>query len=435
MPKTKMMTTWRRSSRQQDITAGGVPEPVSGRHKPVSGNASPLHLWLLPLVLLWVVAAQAAGPRLAYFYKPPLDGTAASFIAHHFDLIILTHADESYRDQLRRVGYTGMILQNLAANEAEGPGPYASHKDPCDLSYDPYQRTAVDEPGMFCREVHPHEDWFLHNRLGQRLYDRTRSANGVWRTTYDMNPGSRGWQQFLIDRMRFYRHLGYDGFFLDNVALSRYGLLHEPDNHGGLAEYANDADWRKAVLSYLSALRRAFPDVPLWANLVHDPGTPGNWMPYLQYLDGMMVEDFATGWKDYPLPSQEVQQQMENIRQALAAGKDVIAVAQGLQKDQKRLEMALACYWLLNNEHLYFRYADAFDWAYRKIWWYPQYRFDPGAPLGPLHFNDSNWSRRFKSGMIRVDFATRSAHMPRAAGFAPHNDEAANTMRAHPSTR
>lgn len=396
------------------------------------GAAAPRRRWrCLPLLLLaWTIAARAAGPRLAYFYKPPLDGATADFVAHHFDLIILTHADEGYRDQLRRAGYTGTILQNLAANEAEGPGPYANHKDRCDTSYEPYQRTAVDEPGMFCREVHPHESWFLHNRSGQRLYAHTRSANGVWRTTYAMNPGSRGWQQFLIGRLHAYRRLlGYDGFFLDNVALSRYGLLHEPVDHDGLQEYDSDAALRKAELSYLAALRHAFPDVPLWANLVHDPGTPGNWMPYLQLLDGMMVEDFATGWKDYPLPGEELQQQLQNIQQALAAGKDVIAVAQGRQNDQQRLQMALACYWLLDNGHLYFRYADAFDWAYRKVWWYPQYRFDPGIPLTPLRATATGWSRRYASGVIGVDFATRRARMPRAAGFAPHGDEATTPQR------
>lgn len=427
-----MRTTSIRSSRQQDTTDGRTPEPPrqhGWQWRP--GRACRLPRWLLPLGLLaWVVTAQAAGPRLAYFYKPPLDGTTAGFLAHHYDLIILTHADEAYRDQLRRAGYTGMILQNLAANEAEGPGPYANHQAHCDDSYQPYQRTAVDEPGMFCHEVHRHEGWFLHNRNGQRLYAHTRSANGVWRTTYAMNPGSRGWQQFLIGRLRAYRRLGYDGFFLDNVALSRYGLLHEPVNHGGLQEYATDEDFRRAELSYLAALRHAFPEVPLWANLVHDPGTPGNWMPYLHDLNGMMVEDFATGWKDYPLPSGELGQQLQNIQQALAAGKDVIAVAQGLRDDQQRLEMALACYWLLDNGHLYFRYADAFDWAYRKVWWYRQYQFDPGIPLTPLRASATQWSRRYPSGVILVDFSTRRANLPRAAGFSSQPDA---PVDAHPA--
>ncbi|MGH9479846.1 MAG: putative glycoside hydrolase, partial [Terriglobales bacterium] len=235
---------------------------------------------------------------MAYFYKPPSDDTSVAFIARHYQLIILTHADEPYALALRQAGYAGPLLQYIAPNEAEGPGPYANHTAPCDRSYPTYQRTVADRVGVFCQAIHPHEDWFLHNRQGERLYTRYRSANGVWRTTYLMNPASRGWRQFLLRRMRQYRGVKlFDGFFLDNVDLSRAGLLLQPLDRGGLAEYPTEAGYRRAILAELAAIRQAFRPLPLWANLVHDPNQAGTWSAYLPWLDGVMVEDAGLGWR------------------------------------------------------------------------------------------------------------------------------------------
>lgn len=339
---------------------------------------------LLALALTAAAAAQVtAAPRLAYFYKPPTDGTPVAFLASHFQLIILTHGDEAYLASLRRAGFRGLVLQYIAANEAEGPGPYSNAQVACDPSYHTYKRTVADRDGVFCRQIHPHEDWFIHNRAGGRLLTRLRSADGVWRTTYLMNPASPGWRALLIARLRQYRRLGFNGFFLDNVDLSRAGLLLQPETRSGVAEFANDAAYRAAEVEYLTALRAAFHGVPLWANLTHDPNQIGGWRDYLAELDGIMVEDFGLGWRDSPLWPAARAAQLANIRAALAQSKGVIAVVQGGQHDTGRLREGLKVYWSLLSARgaLYFRYADAFDRDYRTVWWYPAY--DQATPVKP----------------------------------------------------
>lgn len=324
---------------------------------------------------LWV-AAQGS-PGLAYFYKPPVAvlgavaADPASFLAHHYQLIILTHADEGFRDAVRRAGYRGPLLQYIAPNEAEGPGPYASSHAACDARYPTYQRTVADRVGAFCRDLQPHESWFLHDGHGRRLYSRYQSAQGFWRTTYEMNPASRGWRDYLINRLRQYQAMGWrDGFFLDNVDLTRARFLRQaPDNE--MAEFPSDPAWCAAEAALLGVLRQAFPHTALWANLTYDPETPGGWDGYLPDLDGVMVEDFALGWRRSPLPAAARRGQWSNIRSAHRAGKGLLLVAQGGREDGARRQctLQLASSLVDGGAPVYYRYNDADSDDYRQIWW------------------------------------------------------------------
>lgn len=360
---------------------------------------------------------------MAYFYKPPSDGTSAAFIASHYQLVILTHADEAYARTLRHAGYAGPLLQYIDPNQAEGPGPYRDHTAPCDRAYPTYQRTVVDRVGVFCAAVHPHERWFLHNRDGARLYTRYRSANGVWRTTYFMNPASAGWRRFLLRRMRQYRgSRRFDGFFLDNVDLSRDGLLLQPANHGGLAEYADDASYRRAVVGELGAIRRAFASLPLWANLVHDPNQAGVWQAYLPLLDGVMVEDAGLGWRTAPLTASEQRAQWSNIRLALDGGKHLLLVVQGGRNDDARRRFGLALYWALAamygapapaaRRRLYFRYHDADASDYRSVWWSHDFDFVPPAPVGPLACDAARCRLPYPHGALQFAWGTDRLRTP-----------------------
>jgi len=370
------------------------------------------------LALAAATLLAAHGQGLAYFYKPPSDGTSAAALAARFQLVILTHADEPYMAELRAAGYRGPILQYIAANEAEGPGPYASAQAACDRAYPTYQRTVADRVGVFCASIHPHEDWFLHNLGGERLWSRYESANGVWRTTYLMNPASRGWRRFLIARLRQYRQLGFNGFFLDNVALSRAGLEREPDDRGGVREFPDDASLRRAEITYLADLRRSLPGVPIWANLIHDPGTPDSWDGYLALLDGVMVEDFALGWNASPLVADARLAQARKIEAALARGLNVIAVLQGKRDDRARLGFGLALRDALapppgSRARLYFRYNDAFDQDYRTVWWSPEEAAPPPAALGPLLWGPGPYGlrRRLSSGLLSLNLADGTARL------------------------
>lgn len=351
--------------------------------------------------------ARAGGcVRTAYFYKPPLAGAGARLLAARFDLILLTHGDEAYRRRLRARGYRGAVLQALGANEAEGPGPYANHFAACNASYVPYKRTIADRRGVFCRDLHPHESWFLHNRRGIRLYSRTLSANHIWRTTYAMNPASTGWRRFFARRLKSELQLGYNGFFLDDLWLSRAGLRHQVADPGGLAEFPRRAALRHAVAGFLRHLRHTLPTTTIWANLTNDPDRPGDWNAYLPYLNGVMVEDFLLGWRHVPLSPARRQAQMENIAAALRLGKSVLLVAQGRPQERRRLLRSLAAYWLLSNGRLFFRFSDAFLDAYRRVGWQRAYLSGPGLPRAAAHRQGWLWTRQFATRRLSLNLQT-----------------------------
>ncbi len=325
--------------------------------------------------------------RTAYFYKPPADGSSARFIAHHFDLIFLTHHDEPYLRRLRARGYRGLILENLGASEAGGPGPYRYPPASCDASYIPFGRTVTFASGIFCRVVNRHESWFLHNRRGQRIYNGYRSPLTGWRTTYAMNPASRGWRRFVIAQLRPYRRRGFNGFFLDDLWLSRSGLRKQGPDADGLREFHTRAELQRAMAGYLRALRRAYPHTPIWANLTDDPYRAGSWRRYLPYLNGVMVENFALGWANYALPAGAARAQAANIRGALRAGKSVLLVAQGRRRQKRRRARAVRAFWRLARlpyarGRIYFRYADADVAAYRNVWWLKAYGHGPAQRRG-----------------------------------------------------
>lgn len=384
--------------------------------------------WLSLLLVFAFWAPEAAetgsGVRVAYFYKPPVDGTPASFIAGHFALIILTQNDEGYARQLRGDGYTGLILRYVDGGEVEGPGPYWRRPRQCDRRYQPYQYSLADRAGIFCREINPHETWFLHDQTGLRLLSRFRSAGGIWRTNYAMNPVSSGWRHFAARRLRQERRLGYDGIFLDNIALSRAGWLAGESGEKGIREFATDAAWRSAMAGFLSFLRTTLGPMPIWANLTHDPNTPGDWRSYLPSLNGVMVEDFLFGWRTYALAAAGRRGQWANIRSALTRGQSILLVAQGAPDDQARLRAALAGYWLLRpppgaRARLFFRYADAGNRAYRTVRWYPLYDRSPGQPRGPARRRAEGWQRRFAAGLVSLDLASLRARLPSGKDARP----------------
>lgn len=375
---------------------------------------------------LVLAAAGQTGVGLAYFYKPPVAvlGAAApqpaAFLARHYQLIILTHADEDFRDELRQRGYPGPLLQYIAPNEAEGPGPYANSHARCDVRYPTYQRTVVDQVGAFCRDVHPHEDWFLHDGRSRRLYDRYQSANGVWRTSYDMNPASNGWRDYLIHRLRQYQAMGWrDGFFLDNVDLTRTRFLRQAKGEG-LREFADDAAWRRAERGLLDAVRRAFPRQPLWANFTYDPLTAASWGEYLPAVDGVMVEDFALGWRRSPLAAAERLQQWQRVLAAHAQGKSLLLVAQGGREDCARLQFTFALASTLADGReragggapVFYRYNDAFTDDYRQIWWQPEYEAPLPAPRAAARTAQGRVRRDYAQGDLQLDLATGGYRLP-----------------------
>jgi len=326
--------------------------------------------------------------RLAWFYKPP--ATSLDELTNDYDFFILTHNDEAARDLLKSRGVEGPILQYLLMSEIMDPGS-------CNAS--PNNDQVAFKPGDYCWIQTNYPDWFLTGQDGQKL------GQGQY---HMMDSGNSGWQSFWLERASLLQEsYGWDGIFLDNVEAS---LSKIAEWGGQPALYPDDASYQAAIESELKLLYTEYfhpKGRPVFANIiaVRDPQV---WLRYLQYLDGAMIENFATGWPgDEGLSPVEWEQQIQMAAQAQALGKKIILVAQGDQYDEQREVFALASYLLVSDGLAFFRYTNHNH--YEDIWNYANQNSDLGIPLAPRYQAAQHWRRDFSKGFVIVDPVARTA--------------------------
>lgn len=348
----------------------------------------------------------------SYFYTTPRgEGPSPQEVATYADIIILTRGDEAFRDQIRAAGYQGTILQYVLSNEAEGPAGATSVSAPCTMTYQPWPNQVSYGKEDFCRFVHPNEEWFLHNSAGERLY------GNIHRVFYLMNPASIGWRSFVIARLRqalegdaTHPPVGYDGLFLDNVHLSLYAVKERLANSDGtVQEFASEEEYRAAWVSFLQDISDALrPRWPVWANLIADPVDGTSWNLYLNYLDGVLNEEFATGWawagSSYSPEAWDAN--LKQVEHTLSLGKKCLLVSQGANDTLQ--PFALASYLLVTDENnTFFRYS--IRARYEEWRQYPNYLLDLGEPLGPrFQQADDVWRRNFRKGYVVVNPKART---------------------------
>ena len=350
--------------------------------------------------------SQSSPFGLAWFHKPPEDGTTAQELAAQHSYVHLTGAaDIPFRNELRAAGYKGPVLTYVTMNAVEGPGPYRDSSASCDDSYTPHDNQLAFYKGDFCKYIHTHESWFLHNAAGVRIVDDYFSSG---RYSYVMNPADPGWRAFAVERLKLVKdEWGYDGIWLDNVDVDRTRVMSELTNSdGGLREFSDDDAWREAVKGWLAEARQVLGDYPIWANLVGGGLRADAWDPYAPYLDGAMDESFAVRWIDGWRGSDQWQAQIQRAQRWLGMGKGLIAVGQGPKDDAKRMRFTLASYLLVaEGTHATFRYT-RFDTYYSQLWLYPEYETarQLGAPLGACQeVSPGLWRREFERGYVEVD--------------------------------
>ena len=329
--------------------------------------------------------------RQAWFYKPP-ENSDLQTLAANFQVFILTKQDEEQRDELLRLGVKPPILQYLLANAVEATK---------DCSRQPFRNQVADQPGDYCDLSTNHPDWFLRDSSGRLV----RSDDGS--STYLMDMANPGWQAYWLQRAcQSQELLGWQGVFLDNLE----GGLGKRQVTGAMpAGYANDAAYQESVLSFLKYISENYfrpTGRPLYANLVYlsDPAVLER---YLVYLDGVMVENFATNWRGHNFSAAEWETQMELVERAQQLGKTVILVSQGDQNDTRRQEFALGSYLLVNQGRAAFRYAN--HSAYEQVWLYEDTLNLPGTPLAPRYREGNLWKRNFTGGTVTVDPVHRTA--------------------------
>ncbi len=354
-------------------------------------------------------AASEKSVRQGLFYDAPGDGTSTSTTAGRAKVIILTRGRIRYLNDLKASGFSGKGLQYLLANEVIGP--WTTPGSGCNSSSTPVNNNVAHGFGDFCKYIHPNESWFVHNSRGQRLTNKHSDG----RYSYHMNPASSGWREFARNRIAADLHgsnkIGYDGIFLDNVALRTYKLRNQlSSSDGGVKEFGSDSSYRTAVLGYLSAVGEKVRWAgPLWANLIDDATvSAGDYRPFVDKLDGFMNEAWAVGYVGRSAPNATEWNSILSVAEyAVSKGKGVLTVVQGYKDDYARQRYGVASYLLVSNSSkTFFRYAHAS--SYRSWWQYDNYNVALGAPKGKRYQVGSTWRRDFECGYVTVDPANRS---------------------------
>lgn len=319
--------------------------------------------------------------QLIWFYKPPENGDLVT-VAENFDAFILTHKDETERDELKSHGVTEPIMQYLRFDGIMDP-------ESCDKT--PWGNQVAYKKGDFCQISEQHPDWFLLDQNGERIYDNEGFAL--------MDPGNQEWREYFLNRaIYFQENMGWEGVFLDNVEASL-------DKHKNevLQNYPTVESYQEAVEGFLAYLYQSYfqpQGRPLFANVIklNDYDV---WFRYLDYLDGAMVEAWAVDWRDNYRWPDTWNEHLELAEKTQALGKEIILISQGYPDNTDRQQYALVSYLLITDGKAYFRYSLADN--HQQIWLYPNYELELGTPLGPRYQDGNEWRRDFSNGTVSLD--------------------------------
>lgn len=321
--------------------------------------------------------------QLAWFYKPPEDGTSLATIAQNFDVFILTHYDEDERDELKNLGAEAPFLEYLVFTEIQDPGS-------CDK--EPYGNQVAYKAGDFCEISAEHPEWFLRDSYGEII----REGKDVF-----MDPGNIEYREFWLARAKELReNYGWDGIFIDNLEAS---LKKIEKLDVSPEKYPDDESYQVAIEEFLSYIDKNYFDaenIPVYANII-EYESPDIWLSYVDYLDGAMIEDFALDYNNEYYSEADWKEQLMMVLEAQSMGKSVILVSQGEMGDTDRERFALASYLLVHNGGTSFRYTESS--YYEEVWLYENYFISLGKAQGDFYKIAQGWRRDFEKGYVFVD--------------------------------
>jgi hypothetical protein len=335
-------------------------------------------------------AAAAVNPpvRFHWFPNAPAGISVPEFASKVDDLILTGDTGSTYLKQLRAAGYQGKVLNYVYALGVSNH-PNAWWNQLC---------RGGEFPSL-------PESFFLHDGNGNRLSRDNIQGDGS--RTVAINPGDPGFRRWAIDRMRWMLQAwGYDGIFLDEVWGYSHLVQHWRNQTGSLREFADADAFRQAWRSFLTQIRQEL-GVPVYANIetLED---------YDQFLDGWMMEHWASGWVGgAPMTPTRIEQIWNRLD---STGKGALLITQGDRTNVEMMRFGLATYLMVARPGISFRFTTYVNNGYGQFWWYPEYEVKLGRPLRPRErLSGSLWQRRFAGGWVRVDLATRKVQIKLSA--------------------
>jgi hypothetical protein len=342
--------------------------------------------------------APARVTRLAWFFMRNTDDTSPSTLVARSAVMILSGSDREvgFLQKVRRAGWKKPILEYIQGPHAMGPSTALNRGGSCPASYESFTTSWTSRAGDFCNRVHPNESWFLHNGAGQRLYEDGGDGN-FW---FLMNPASAGWRNYVASKVpQIASDYRMDGLFLDNVWATTWApRTRETNSDGTCRECGSDAEWRKANLGFLRAVKRARSKRPVWIN-------SDNSSAFVRAVDGGMIENMGASWGSSFMPQSEIESRWRDIDRNVAARRSMLLVGQGDSRSEiERMRFAHAVYLMVAGPRVSFRFQNAGN--YRELWDYPEYRLRMGMATGPRRrVSRSVWRRKFTAGVSVVNLS------------------------------
>ena len=250
-----------------------------------------------------------------------------------------------------------------------------------------------------------HEDWYLHDALGQRVRVRADRYKGN-RSRFGMNVAKVGYQDFLADRAIEILEAGYDGLQLDNVETdSSYHPSRVGGYISGLPVELDRASWPEAERSMLARIHQRVAQAGLHDRLLIinqiRSGEPEVSRLYLAEVEGANSEGWLTrdmphdgrfGWKA----------RMDQASEVSRSGKilNLINRTSSLSEDES-LYLFASYLLAMDGETLHFYHGTGY--RPESTSWRSFYDIDIGQPTGSMSRGDGYYARPFTGGFVAVN--------------------------------
>lgn len=235
-------------------------------------------------------------------------------------------------------------------------------------------------------EVNQHEDWFVHDLNGNRLF------SGV---AYAMDIGNAGWRQHYADYVVSKCAQGFDGVFADDVWNAWWKDVF-PDP----SIVPDIPDWHTRQIGFLQYVKSVIGNKLLIVNTPNDTD-------YVDACDGKVQEEFIelTGEGKTPIDH------INALYDITGRGKYYFAWVRYLADTEENARFGLCCYLLgLNGAKGYYGFKDYWR-AETSRGFYEIMNLNPSAPLGPYTQTGDVLTRTFEHLKVSVNLNLRTSEI------------------------